>query len=183
MRLLGVFKDQEMGWELGQPQSCRGPLWFPCQWYLGLYVNIRVSNTDLEEEAEIPSEPSVPSYATFFVIRGVSGKTQIKSPCLSPTIPEQTPTHHRMKPDGRSCWAGARAYLGPRHELAQRASLHPACKALPACLRDSRALLSLPPSEPTPRKGWDFPQNLGAHGSQGPCLRDHPQGPTVAVPM
>lgn len=52
-RLLTVFEDQERGWALSQPPSCCGPLWFPCQGCLGLYGNTRVSNTDLEEEAEI----------------------------------------------------------------------------------------------------------------------------------
>lgn len=87
----------------------------------------------------------------------MSGKTQIKSPCLGPTILEQTPTHHRMKSDGRTSWVRARAFLGPRHELAQCAGLHPACKALPACFRDSPRL-SLPPSAPPPRIRWDAPR-------------------------
>lgn len=42
------------------PELPWAPLIFLPMWCLGLYVNIRVSNTDLEEEAEIPSKPSAP---------------------------------------------------------------------------------------------------------------------------
>ena len=50
-----LFVDAHFVSHLGRHEypSLALSLLFPCQWCLGLYVNIRVSNTDLEEEAEI----------------------------------------------------------------------------------------------------------------------------------
>lgn len=53
--------------------------------------------------------------------------------------------------------------------------------SLLACIQSAKP--SLPASQPPPRRGWGVSQNLGAPGSQSPCLCDYLRGCTLAVLM
>lgn len=75
------------------------------------------------------------------------------------------------------CLGRSQTYLGPRHELAQCAGRGPACKAPPACLGATPALLCPPQPAPPSKRSWGVPRTHEPWKSGSYLLVTIPKGP------